>query len=285
MNASSEQRVWFVTGVSTGFGRALAEAVLDHGDILAGTVRQPEQQAAITGLHPERALGLLMDVTQPEQVAAAVQETLDRFGRIDVLVNNAGHGIIGAVEEVSDAEARRVFEVNVFGVLHVIRAVLPHMRARRRGLVINLSSQGGVVGFLGSGVYCATKHALEALSESLSKEAAHLGIRVMLVEPGVFRTDFAGRSLLLAEQRLADYEPTVGKRRDNLPNVDGKQPGDPVRGARAIVQAASVENPPLRLALGADALQVMREKVAGMQRDWDAWESISAHTHYPPGEG
>ncbi len=285
MNASSEQRVWFVTGVSTGFGRALAEAVLDHGDILAGTVRQPEQQAAITGLHPERALGLLMDVTQPEQVAAAVQETLDRFGRIDVLVNNAGHGIIGAVEEVSDAEARRVFEVNVFGVLHVIRAVLPHMRARRRGLVINLSSQGGVVGFLGSGVYCATKHALEALSESLSKEAAHLGIRVMLVEPGVFRTDFAGRSLLLAEQRLADYEPTVGKRRDNLPNVDGKQPGDPVRGARAIVQAASVENPPLRLALGADALQVMREKVTGMQRDWDAWESISAHTHYPPDEG
>ncbi|MBL8156799.1 MAG: SDR family NAD(P)-dependent oxidoreductase [Anaerolineae bacterium] len=285
MKPSSEQRVWFVTGVSTGFGRALAEAILEHGNILAGTVRQPDQQAAITALHPECALGLLMDVTQPEQVATAVQETLDRFGRIDVLVNNAGHGIVGAVEEVSDSEARRVFEVNVFGVLHVIRAVLPHMRARRSGLVINLSSQGGVVGFLGSGVYCATKHALEALSESLSKEAAHLGIGVMLVEPGVFRTDFAGRSLLLAEQRLADYDPTVGKRRDNLPHVDGKQPGDPVRGARAIVQAASEENPPLRLALGPDALQVMREKVAGMQRDWDAWEAISASTNYPPGAG
>jgi NAD(P)-dependent dehydrogenase (short-subunit alcohol dehydrogenase family) len=285
MKPSSEQRVWFVTGVSTGFGRALAEAILEHGDILAGTVRQPDQQAAITALHPERAVGLLMDVTQPEQVAAAVREALDRFGRIDVLVNNAGHGIVGAVEEVSDSEARRVFEVNVFGVLHVIRAVLPHMRARRSGLVINLSSQGGVVGFLGSGVYCATKHALEALSESLSKEAAHLGIQVMLVEPGVFRTDFAGRSLLLAEQRLADYDPTVGKRRDNLPNVDGKQPGDPARGARAIVQAASAENPPLRLALGPDALQVMREKVAGMQRDWDAWEAVSANTNYPPGEG
>lgn len=277
-------RIWFITGVSTGIGRCLAEAALERGDTVVGTLRKTEQISAYEALKPGQAVGLMMDVTQPDQVQRAIHTTIERFGQIDVLVNNAGHGLIGAIEEVSDAEAREVFEVNLFGALHVLRAVIPHMRQRRTGTVVNISSQGGIKSFQGSGLYCATKHALEAISESLALEAAHLGIKVLIVEPGVVRTDFAGRSIVLSQKVVEDYAPTVGQRRLNLSKLNGNQPDDPVRSAHAILTALDAPNPPLRLAVGSDALKVMREKLAALQKDFDDWEDLSASADYPPQE-
>ncbi len=275
------KKVWFITGVSTGLGRALGEAVLAHGDYLVGTVRDPSQIGAIEQLAPGRVLGIQMDVTEASQVQAAVEETIKQYGQIDVLVNNAGHGMIGAIEEASDAEVRALFDVNVFGVLNVLRAALPSMRARHTGTVINMSSQGGMRSFPGSGHYCGSKHALEAFSESLSVELAPVGIKVLIVEPGAFRTDFAGRSMAIAKQVIPDYEASSGMRRATLKNVDGKQKGDPVRAAEAIIQAVEATNPPLRLALGAEALRGMREKVSGVMQEWSAWESVSIGADFP----
>jgi NAD(P)-dependent dehydrogenase (short-subunit alcohol dehydrogenase family) len=280
----TDKRVWFISGVSTGLGRTLAEAVLEKGDYVAGTLRQPAQMPAFQALNPERALALHMDVTQPAQVEAAVQQAMKHFGHIDVLVNNSGHGMIGAIEETSDAEARRLFDVNVFGVLTVLRAALPYLRAQKHGLIINMSSQGGMRSFAGSGIYCASKHALEAISESLALELAHLNIKVMIVEPGPFRTDFLGRSMVLTEQVIEDYANTVGQRRANLASLDGTQKGDPVRAAHAIIKASEAAQPPLRLALGEPALVGMREKVQGVLKDWADWEAESLGADYPPDE-
>lgn len=277
-------RVWFITGVSTGLGRTLAEAALAKGDSVAGTLRQASQMPAFEALNPQRTLALQMDVTQPDQVEAAVKKAVQHFGRIDVLVNNSGHGMIGAVEETSDAEARHLFEVNVFGVLTVLRAALPYLRAQKHGLIINMSSQGGMRSFAGSGVYCATKHALEAISESLSLELAHVGIKVIIVEPGPFRTDFLGRSMVLTENVIEDYANTSGQRRANLSSLDGTQKGDPVRAAHAIIKASEAAQPPLRLALGEPALTGMREKVQGVLNDWANWEADTLAADFPPNE-
>ncbi|MEP6988133.1 MAG: oxidoreductase, partial [Chloroflexota bacterium] len=275
------KKVWFISGVSTGLGRALGEAILAHGDYLVGTVRDAAQIGAIEQLAVGRVLGLQMDVTEPTQVQSAIEQTIQHFGQIDVLVNNAGHGMIGAIEESSDAEVRALFDVNVFGVLNVLRAALPLMRARHSGTIINMSSQGGKRSFPGSGHYCATKHALEAFSESLALELAPMGIKVLIVEPGAFRTDFAGRSMAIAEQVIPDYAASSGMRRANLKSVDGKQKGDPVRASEAIIQAVEATNPPLRLALGAEALKGMRENVSKAMQDWEAWESVSIGADYP----
>lgn len=280
-NIPSDKQVWFITGVSTGLGRTLTEAVLEQGHSVAGTVRDESQISAIEQLAPGRVLGIRMDVTQPESVQAGVERIISEYGRIDVLVNNAGHGFIGAVEEVSDAEARALFDVNVFGVLTVLRAALPYMRAARKGTVINMSSQGGVKSFPGSGLYCASKHALEAISESLSLELAASGIKVLIVEPSAFRTDFLGRSMVVAETVIDDYANTSGQRRANLSKLDGNQKGDPVRAAWAIIKAVEAENPPLRLALGQEALNGMRDKVTGMMKDWTAWEADSVGADFP----
>lgn len=277
-------RVWFITGVSTGLGRTLAEAALAKGDSVAGTLRQASQMPAFEALNPQRTLALQMDVTQPDQVEAAVKKAVQHFGRIDVLVNNSGHGMIGAVEETSDAEARHLFEVNVFGVLTVLRAALPYLRAQKHGLIINMSSQGGMRSFAGSGVYCATKHALEAISESLSLELAHVGIKVIIVEPGPFRTDFLGRSMVLTENVIEDYANTSGQRRANLSSLDGTQKGDPVKAAHAIIKASEAAQPPLRLALGEPALTGMREKVQGVLNDWANWEADTLAADFPPNE-
>lgn len=278
---SMTSRVWFITGVSTGLGKALAEAVLSDGDSVTGTFRNPEQMKVFEQLNPERALAIHMDVRDEAQVRAGVEAALERFGQIDVLVNNAAHGFIGAIEETTDAEVRALFDVNVFGALHVLRAVIPHMRQRRSGHILNISSQGGMVSFQGSSLYCATKHALEAISEGMAKEVAHLGIKVTIVEPGVFRTDFAGRSMVLAKEVIEDYAPTVGQRRTGIKTLDGTQRGDPLRAAKAMIEVVNSPNPPLRLALGADALKVMREKIAGVLQDYETWEELSSGTNFP----
>jgi NAD(P)-dependent dehydrogenase (short-subunit alcohol dehydrogenase family) len=278
---SISTRVWLITGASTGFGRALAEAVLERGEFVAGTFRHAEQMRDFEQIDPARALAVHMDVRHEDQVRAGVQATIERFGRIDVLVNNAAHGFIGAIEETTDAEARALFDTNLFGALHVLRAVIPHMRQRRSGHILNISSQGGIVSFQGSSLYCATKHALEAISEGMAKEIAHLGIKVTIVEPGVFRTDFAGRSMVLAKQVIEDYAPTVGQRRRGLKTLDGAQRGDPARGAKAIIEAVNSPVPPLRLALGPDALKIMREKITGVLQDFENWEAISSGTDFP----
>ena len=281
VNIPTDKKVWFITGVSTGLGRALAEAVLAQGDFLVGTVRDASQIEVMEQLAAGQVLCIQMDVTKVSEVKAAVEQAIKHFGQIDVLVNNSGHGMIGAIEEASDEEVRALFDVNVFGVLSVLRAALPHMRARHSGTVINMSSQGGMRSFPGSGHYCGSKHALEAFSESLAMELAPAGIKVLIVEPGPFRTDFAGRSMVVARQVIPDYAASSGMRRANLKNVDRKQKGDPVRAAEAIIQVVNSPNPPLRLALGAEALKGMREKVSSVMQEWSTWESISISADYP----
>ena len=273
-------RVWLITGSSSGFGRAIAQAVLDRGEKVVVTARNPQHVEDIQTKYPDRALAVQLDVTQPAQVKAAVETAIAKFGRIDVLVNNAGYGTMGALEELSDEATRRQFETNVFGALNMMRAVLPSMRQHRSGYILNLSSVGGFVSFPGAGIYCATKFALEALSEALVKEVESLGIKIIIVEPGAFRTDFNGRSLVLADTQIADYEPIVGGFRQWLQDMDGKQPGDPVKAAEAMIQAVNSDNPPLRLALGADAVDAIETKLESVKAEMEAWKDVAVNTAY-----
>ena len=273
-------RVWLITGVSSGFGRELARAALSRGEIVAGTMRQPAQLAEFRQLAPGRAFAYQLDVTEPSNIERVVERVAkDCGGRIDVLVNNAGYGLIGAVEEVSDQETRRMFETNFFGLLNVTRAVLPVMRAQRSGHIFNFSSVAGILGIPGVGHYCAAKFAVEGLSESLAGELSAFGIKVTIVEPGGFRTDFAGRSITIAGNALADYAGTPGgKARDLMSQYSGHEPGDPVKAMQAILAAADAETPPLRLVLGPDALRAARAKLASLATNYDAWEATSNGT-------
>nr|WP_295838650.1 oxidoreductase [uncultured Azospirillum sp.] len=273
--------VWFITGCSTGFGRELARLVLEKGWRVAATARDPRKLDDLLASHGERGRAIALDVTDQAQVARAVREAEEAFGRLDVVVNNAGYGYLSAIEEGEDAEIRAMFETNVFGLAAVTRAVLPGMRARRAGHIVNISSQGGMVGFPGSGYYAATKFAVEGLSESLSKEVAPLGIRVLIVEPGPFRTDWAGRSLKQSATWIDDYEQTSGARRKQISGYSGKQPGDPVRAAEAIIAAVNVENPPLRLVLGRPALEGVRGKLRSVLDEIDAWEKTTLGADFP----
>jgi NAD(P)-dependent dehydrogenase (short-subunit alcohol dehydrogenase family) len=280
MTSMQNSRVWLITGSSSGFGRAIAQAVLDRGEKVVVTARNPQHVEDIQTKYPDRALAVQLDVTQPAQVKAAVETAIAKFGRIDVLVNNAGYGTMGALEELSDEATRRQFETNVFGALNMMRAVLPSMRQHRSGYILNLSSVGGFVSFPGAGIYCATKFALEALSEALVKEVESLGIKIIIVEPGAFRTDFNGRSLVLADTQIADYEPIVGGFRQWLQDMDGKQPGDPVKAAEAMIQAVNSDNPPLRLALGADAVDAIETKLESVKAEMEAWKDVAVNTAY-----
>lgn len=273
-------KVWLITGSSTGFGRSLVERVLEKGDRVIATARKPEQLGDLVDQYPEKVQAIRLDVTNPHEVRDAIAATLDAFGRIDVLVNNAGYGTLGAIEEVSDDDIHRQFETNVFGALAVTRAVLPAMRKQRSGYILNLSSVGGMVSFAGSGIYCSTKFALEGLSEALAKEVAPLGIKVIIVEPGSFRTDFNGRSLVLPEQRIDDYATTSGQMLDWAGNIDGKQPGDPDKAVNVMIQAVESESPPLRLALGSDAVQAIEAKLDSVRADLDAWREVAVNTAY-----
>ncbi len=261
--------VWFITGTSQGFGRELVRLALERGDSVAATSRDPAKVAAAFPDAGERLLPTALDLHDPTSITAAVDGAVARFGRIDVLVNNAGHGVIGALEEVSDKEVAGVFEVNIYGLLRVTRAVLPHLRRQRSGRVVNLSSIGGLVGLPGYSTYCATKFAVEGLSEALAAEVGPLGIRVTVVEPGPFRTDFLGSSLVLAEQTIDDYAETSGKTRAAAGPRHGNQPGDPVRGAQAIIEAVTSADPPLHLPLGRFAYERGLTKFGAMRSEFE----------------
>ncbi|MGF7207369.1 NAD(P)-dependent dehydrogenase (short-subunit alcohol dehydrogenase family) [Skermanella aerolata] len=279
---SDNSPVWFITGCSTGFGRELAKLVLDRGWRVVVTARDIDRVRELTDGHKESALALALDVTDAGQVAASVKAAEDRFGAIDVLVNNAGYGYQAPVEEGDDAEIRAMFEANVFGLAAMIRAALPGMRARRRGHIVNISSVAGFVGFPGSGYYAATKHAVEGLSDSLAREVEPLGIKVLCVEPGPFRTDWAGRSLKQTPSRIADYAETAASRMKATSGISGKQPGDPVRAAAAMIKAVEAENAPRHLVLGAFGVDAVRGKLVSVIEEIDAWKETSLAADFPP---
>ncbi|GAA4161761.1 oxidoreductase [Gryllotalpicola daejeonensis] len=270
---------WFITGCSTGFGRALAEAVLARGDNAVVTARNADSVAELAAKHPQAALALPLDVTDHEQVVAAVTQAEQRFGSIDVLVNNAGHGYRAAVEEGEDAAVRELFETNFFGLVDVTKQVLPGMRSRRSGVIVNFSSIAGRTSPVGSGYYSASKFAVEGLSGSLRQELAPLGIKVIVVEPGQFRTDFAGRSLGQSAEALPDYASTAGTRRKN-PALVGTEPGDPAKLAQAVIDVVGAPEPPLRLLLGPDALRRTHDELAAQLAEIDAWEHVTVSTDF-----
>jgi NAD(P)-dependent dehydrogenase (short-subunit alcohol dehydrogenase family) len=279
-----DNKVWFITGCSTGFGRELAKAVLERGYRAVVTARNPAKVEDIVAGHQDRALVLEVDVTDSVEVDAAVKSAEQHFKRIDVLVNNAGIGYFGAVEESDEAEVRRMFEINFFGLSRMTRTVLPIMRAQRSGHILNISSIGGLRSFPTLAYYHATKYAVEGFSESLALEVAPLGIKVTIVEPSGFRTDWAGRSAAESKTRIADYATTAGKNLENLRDRSGKQPGDPVRAAAAIIAAVESPEPPLRLLLGRAALRGARAKLDMLKKDFDAWETTTVGADFPEGK-
>src|SRR5580693_1120328 len=273
--SAGKDRIWFITGASTGFGRVLAEEVLKAGGKVIATARNRDKVADLEKQYPQTARALALDVTDAGQVDSAVTQAFAQFGQVDVLVNNAGYGVAGAIEEVSEAEFMPMFETNVFGLLKVTRAFLPYLRKQRRGHILNISSIGGLIAGPGIGLYNATKFAVEGISEALAAEVAPLGIRVTIIEPGPFRTDFLGRSGVIAKTRLADYDSTAGSMRKYFAENDGKQKGDPLRAVHAMMQVVESPNPPLRLLLGASALQRLRSKLTNWEKEIAAWEQVT----------
>ncbi len=278
--STENAKVWLITGCSTGFGRALAEAVLQHGDRLIATARKPEQLQDLVDRYSETARAIALDVTSLESIEAALQQAQSAFGQINVLVNNAGYGLIGALEEVSEDQIRRNFETNLFGAINMIRAVLPIMRQQGQGHILNMSAIAGFSNELGFSIYGGAKFALEGVSEALQGEVAPLGIHVTIVEPGPFRTDFIGRSLDRAATPMPEYEPTVGKFLNFLNTIEGKQPGDPVKAANAIIQMVEAENPPLRFVLGKYAYAKFRKKIEALTQELNTWETLGMSTDF-----
>ena len=271
---------WLITGCSSGLGRALAEAVIGAGHNAVVTARNVSSVADLSDTSPERVLAVALDVTKPEQVASAVQQAEQRFGGVDVLVNNAGYGYRSAVEEGDDADIRTLFETHFFGTVAMIKAVLPGMRGRRSGAVVNISSIGAQLTPVGSGYYSAAKAAIEGLSGALRGELAPLGISVTVVEPGAFRTDFAGRSLAQSVTVIDDYAATAGQRRKEHDTMDGNQPGDPAKAGAAIMAAVESAEPPAFLLLGADALAAYRYIADGRATEIANWEQLTTSTDF-----
>jgi len=269
---------WFITGSSSGLGRDLARAVLEAGNNAVLGARDLASVKDLADAHPDTALAVSLDVTDHAQVAEAVRGGEERFGAVDVLVNNAGYGYRAAVEEGDDADVATLFATNFFGPVALIKAVLPGMRARRQGAIVNVSSIGARVSPAGSGYYSASKSALEGMSGSLRKELAPLGISVTVVEPGAFRTDFAGRSLQQSATVIADYAETAGKRRKEVDTAHGSQPGDPARAAQAIITAVEADEPPALLMLGPDALKAIRGVIEAQLAELKDWENTSLST-------
>jgi NAD(P)-dependent dehydrogenase (short-subunit alcohol dehydrogenase family) len=279
MTSADTFRVWLVTGSSSGFGLHIAQAALERGDRVVATARRPESLEDLVASAPDRALAVGLDVTDADQIESAVAAALERFGRVDVLVNNAGYGSVGAVEETDMNDLRALMETMFFGAVALTKAVLPHMRERGSGAVVQMSSQGGQVTFPGYGAYCAAKYALEAMSEALAEEVEPLGIRVLIVEPGAFRTGLLG-ARMHASRELAAYAETAGATRAAAAAMDGTQPGDPRKLAAAILAALDAPDAPLHLALGADAVEAIRAAQDRRRADLEAWEEVSRGTAF-----
>lgn len=275
------EKVWLITGCSTGFGRELAKAVLAKGYKAAVASRNTEDVKDIIDGNEDRAFAVKLDVTKTAEIKDAIQKMIDRFGRIDVLVNNAGIGYFGAVEESEDEAVRNMFEINFWGLTKMIKETLPVMRKQRSGHIVNIASIGGLVGYPAVGFYNATKFAVDGLSESLSKETAPLGIKVTIVAPSGFRTDWAGRSANNSKVIIQDYATTAEANKQNIRGYSGNQPGDPARAAQAIIKAVESDEPPLRLLLGAAALKGARNKIALLNKDFDAWEETTVWADAP----
>jgi NAD(P)-dependent dehydrogenase (short-subunit alcohol dehydrogenase family) len=274
--------VWFVTGCSSGLGRALAQAVLQRGHRLVATARQIDAIGDLAAAHPEHCRAFALDVGDPAQVTAVVAQAQASFGRLDVVVNNAGYGLIGAVEDVTEEQILRNFQTNFFGALRVIRATVPILRAQRRGHFVSISAAAVIGNYPGFSIYGASKAALEGVCESLAAELKPLGIRVTIVQPGPFRTQFIAGSLERAPAATADYEATSGKFLRFLESMDGKQPGDPARAADAILAAVESDRPPLRLVLGRYAVEKTRRKLAAAARELEDWSAAGLATDFSP---
>jgi NAD(P)-dependent dehydrogenase (short-subunit alcohol dehydrogenase family) len=275
MNKNTSPRTWMITGSSSGFGLAIAQAALAAGDQVVATARDSQSVAELVRQAPERVAAVRLDVTDRDQIGEAVEAALDRFGRIDVLVNNAGNGSVGAVEELDIDELKVLHETMFFGAVRLTQLVLPTMREQRSGAIVQISSMGGQLAMPGFGAYCSAKFALEGLSEALAAEVEPLGIRVLIVEPGAFRTEFGASRMHRSQRVIEDYVPTVGPTRQAVDDMDGSQPGDPERAAAAIVETVGAAKAPLRLALGDDAVDSIRAKHERLRADLDGWEELS----------
>jgi len=277
-------KVWFITGASTGFGRLLAEEVLKAGGTVLATARKPEQIADLAQQYPETARAFALDVTKSEQIESVAQDAIAAFGRIDVLVNNAGYGIAGGIEEAEEAEFLPVFETNVLGLIRMTRAFLPQFRQQRSGHIVNLSSVAGLVGGAGWGYYNASKFAVEGFSEALAQELAPLGVHVTIIEPGPFRTDFLGRSAAVIKREIPEYAATAGTARGYVSGQAGKQRGDPLKAVHAIMDVVESPNPPLHLILGAQAYNRFKDKLQRWQQEMAKYESVTLGADYPEGQ-
>jgi NAD(P)-dependent dehydrogenase (short-subunit alcohol dehydrogenase family) len=280
LGAFMTSKIWFITGVSTGLGKALAETVLTSGDIVVGTLRKPEDAAAFGQTAIGRSHGVLLDVTSDAAIEPLIAHVEESVGPIDVLVNNAGYGHEGLVEESSMADFRNQFDVNFFGAVAVTKAVLPRMRVRKAGHIINITSMGGFITMPGIAAYHASKFALEGFSESLGKEIKHLGISVTAVAPGSFRTDWAGRSMVRAPRKIAAYDEVMNPIRERRQTVSGHQLGDPQKAAREILRLTRNGAPPAHLLLGSDAFKLADEKLALLKREFDEWKDVTLSTDF-----
>ena len=277
VDSGSAGRVWLITGATSGFGRALTEAAVADGDIVVGAARTPGRLDDLVAAHPDQVRAVTFDVTDTEGASAVVDDVVREFGRLDVLVNNAGHTQVGALEETTDRELRDLFEVHFFGPAALTRAVLPHMRRAGSGVVVQMSSVGGQTTAPGFGAYCATKFALEGLTETLSQEV-DFGVRFLIVEPGAFRTNLFAPDAAYESKPMAEYDATVGPIREYVRTGGGTQPGDPAKAARAILTALDAERAPLRLVLGADAIDNIRTRLASLNNELADWEAIGRDT-------
>lgn len=275
---------WLITGCSTGIGREIARAALESGHSVVVTARRTETITDLVDEFGDRAVAVALDVTDKEQIAAAVRAAHDAFGGIDVLVNNAGNGYLSAVEEGEDEQVRKLFDTNYFGVVDTIKAVLPGMRANKSGYIVNISSMTGLVANPPNAYYSSTKFALEALTEALAQEVKPFGIKVSAIEPGAFRTDWAARSMWESDTPIGDYEENVGSRKTLIKEFANHLPGDPRKVAEAVLLLSTLDEPPLRLLLGRDVLKAVRDKIATLSASIDEWEAVTKNVNFPAGQ-
>ena len=270
-----KSEIWFITGISSGLGRALTEAAIDKGDYVIGTFRRHDQASEFNRQYDRRALGLTLDVTEHSEVERIFEDVRNRYGKIDVLVNNAGYGMAGAVEETSIEETREILETNFISPLKITQTFLPLFRQQKKGHIIQISSHGGIKAMAGFGIYNASKFALEGFSEALAQEISPLGIKLTIIEPGPFRTNFAGTSFRLAKLNITEYQETAGVFKQKIKIADGKQEGDPAKAANAIARVTEMENPPLRLMLGKVALLSIRSKIESVSNDLENCKEVA----------